>query len=229
MKPITEPYITQDPRWPASGRHIQALFDAESVVVYQAYQHEIGYFAAHYGYFGGGFCLNRMSLIKPIYMWMIYRSGWGTKEGHEVTLAVRLRRDAFDEILRRAVHSTARPRRSGASAWASRARCRSVVKEGLFDQDTQPDTHGVAGQVAPQEAEPQDRSAERRAADRVDPRGVVQLADLDQQRDEQGQGGHPSGRGPGHQQPYAQEGGLGPVRVPGVRRHEARKMGGEAA
>jgi hypothetical protein len=37
---------------------------------------------------------------------MMYRSGWGTKEGQEVTLAIRLRRDAFDEILGRAVHSS---------------------------------------------------------------------------------------------------------------------------
>ena len=52
------------------------------------------------------FSLGRMSWIKPNFLWMMYRSGWGTKEGQEVTLAVRLRRDAFDEILRLAVHST---------------------------------------------------------------------------------------------------------------------------
>jgi hypothetical protein len=50
--------------------------------------------------------MGRMSWIKPNFLWMMYRSGWGTKEGQEVTLAVRLRRDAFDEILRRAVHSS---------------------------------------------------------------------------------------------------------------------------
>jgi hypothetical protein len=47
-----------------------------------------------------------MSWIKPNFLWMMYRSGWGTKGGQEVTLAVRLRRDAFDEILGLAVHST---------------------------------------------------------------------------------------------------------------------------
>src|SRR4051812_16340550 len=40
---------------------------------------------------------------------MMYRSGWGTKQGQEVTLAVRLRRDAFDEILGLAVHSSFTP------------------------------------------------------------------------------------------------------------------------
>ena len=59
-----------------------------------------------------------MSWIKPNFLWMMYRSGWGTKEGQEVTLAVRLRRDAFDEILRLAVHSTFVPEVYGThEAW----------------------------------------------------------------------------------------------------------------
>jgi hypothetical protein len=106
MPLITEPYTTQVARWPRSGRHILAQFDAESVVVYQANSPSIGHFAARHGYFGGGFSLGRMSWIKPNFLWMMYRSGWGTKENQEITLAVRLRRDAFDEILRQAAHST---------------------------------------------------------------------------------------------------------------------------
>jgi Domain of unknown function (DUF4291) len=47
-----------------------------------------------------------MSCIKPNIPWMMYRSGWGTKEGQEVTLAIRLKRSAFDAVLRQAVHST---------------------------------------------------------------------------------------------------------------------------
>ncbi len=118
MDLITEPYTTQKARWPASARHILAHFDAESVVVYQAYSPTIGHFAAGHGYFGGGFRLDRMSWIKPNFLWMMYRSGWGTKESQEVTLAVRLRRDAFDEILRQAVHSTFMPEVYGSEvAW----------------------------------------------------------------------------------------------------------------
>lgn len=105
----TEPYVAQNARWPRAGRHILAQFDAESVVVYQAYRPEIGHFAARHGYFGGPFSLGRMSWVKPNFLWMMYRSGWGTKEGQEVTLAVRLRRDAFDTILRLAVHSAFDP------------------------------------------------------------------------------------------------------------------------
>lgn len=36
----------------------------------------------------------------------MYRNGWGAKPGQEVTLAVRLKRSAFDTILSEAVHST---------------------------------------------------------------------------------------------------------------------------
>ncbi|MCA8990953.1 MAG: DUF4291 domain-containing protein [Planctomycetaceae bacterium] len=102
----TEPFVVQSERWPKSGRVILAQSDSESVVVYQAYRPSIGHFAAKHGYFGGDFSMSRMTWIKPNFLWMMYRSGWGTKEGQEVTLAIRLARNAFDEILRQAVHST---------------------------------------------------------------------------------------------------------------------------
>ena len=109
MSLITEPYSAQKARWPRSGRHILAQFDAESVIVYQAYNPAIGQFAARHGYLGGDFGMNRMSWIKPNFLWMMYRSGWGTKENQEVTLAVRLMRAAFDEILGLAVPSSFAP------------------------------------------------------------------------------------------------------------------------
>ena len=106
MKLVTEPYLVQAARWPISGRHILAQFDDASVVVYQAYKPAIGQFAVKNGHFGGEFSLSRMSWIKPNFLWMMYRCGWASKEGQEVVLAVRLKRSAFDEILRLAVHSS---------------------------------------------------------------------------------------------------------------------------
>jgi hypothetical protein len=46
-----------------------------------------------------------MSWIKTNFLWMMYRSGWGTKVGPEITLAVTIKRTAFEEILSKAVHS----------------------------------------------------------------------------------------------------------------------------
>jgi hypothetical protein len=106
MNLVTEPYLVQAARWPSTGCHIIAQFDDNSVIVYQAYRPAIGHFAAKNGFFGGDFSLNRMSWIKPNFLWMMYRCGWASKEGQEVVLAVRLNRSAFDEILRLAIHSS---------------------------------------------------------------------------------------------------------------------------
>lgn len=102
---ITTSYTEQMLRLPKIGRHIIAQFDDEGVVVYQAYRPAIGRFAAQNGYFGGEFSLNRMSWIKPNFLWMMYRSDWGQKEDQEVVLAVKIKRAAFDTILAAAVCS----------------------------------------------------------------------------------------------------------------------------
>lgn len=103
---LTERYIDQVGCWPKSGRHILAQADADSVIVYQAYQPSIGQFAIAHGYFGGEFGYSRMSWIKTNFLWMMYRSGWGTKAGQEVTLAIRIRRSFFDSLLAQAVESS---------------------------------------------------------------------------------------------------------------------------
>lgn len=102
----TTPYSEQVRQWPSSGRHILAQFDAETVVVYQAYRPEIGKFAVEQGKFGGEFSYNRMSWIKPNFLWMMYRSDWGQSQGQEVVLAIRIRRTFFESLLEQAVPSS---------------------------------------------------------------------------------------------------------------------------
>lgn len=104
-----ESYLAQEKRWPQAGRVILAQYDAESVLVYQAYRPAIGRFAVQHQFFGGEFKLGRMTWIKPNFLWMMYRSSWGESPGQEVVLGVRIRRAAFDSLLRDAVHSTFRP------------------------------------------------------------------------------------------------------------------------
>lgn len=99
-------YQEQRLHWPTRGRHIMAQFDDESIVVYQAYRPTIGHFAAINNYFGGEFSYSRMSWLKPNFLWMMYRSGWGTKISQEVTLAIRLKRTYFDNLLQKAVASS---------------------------------------------------------------------------------------------------------------------------
>ena len=109
MNFTTTRYIEQKPNLPLSGRHILAQYSANSLVVYQAYNPSIGHFAAKHGYFGGEFSYTRMSWCKPNFLWMMYRSGWGTKAGQEVTLAIRLKREFFDRVLAQAVPSSYAP------------------------------------------------------------------------------------------------------------------------
>lgn len=106
MRLLIESYRVQQAAWPESGRHILAQFDPVSVVVYQAFRPEIAEYAVRHGRFGGDFSFDRMSWIKPNFLWMMYRSGWGTKRDQEVTLAIRLPREVFEKLLRDAVHST---------------------------------------------------------------------------------------------------------------------------
>ncbi len=103
---ILEPYKAQLEVWPKESRHILAQFDDDTVIVYQAYRPAIGRFAAENGAFGGDFSFTRMSWIKPNFLWMMYRSGWGTMENQEVTLALRIRRVFFDALLAEAVPSS---------------------------------------------------------------------------------------------------------------------------
>ena len=133
------PYLEQRARWPAAGRHILAQFDDEAVVVYQAYRPEIGEHAARHGRFGAAWSRERMSWIKPNFLWMMYRCGWASKEGQEVVLALWLRRAGFDEILAAAVPSSHDPRVYATSAEWSAAGKRSDVRL-QWDPD-----HGPAG------------------------------------------------------------------------------------
>ena len=139
----TQPYLEQCALWPREGQHILAQFDDDSIVVYQAYRPGIGHFAAREGFFGGDFSLNRMSWIKPNFLWMMYRSGWGTKAGQQVTLAVRLRRTFWDEILAAAVPSS-----WGASSFGAREEWRNAVAASEVRLQWDPDHDPSGAKVA---------------------------------------------------------------------------------
>lgn len=47
-----------------------------------------------------------MTWIKPSFLWMMYRSNWGTHVGQETVLAVEIDRDGFDWALRHACMSS---------------------------------------------------------------------------------------------------------------------------
>ncbi|ASK31211.1 hypothetical protein CEY12_14360 [Chryseobacterium sp. T16E-39] len=106
MKLKLKKYKEQLKEWPQKGYYIMAQYDEEEIVVYQSYRKEIGKFAVRNQYFGGEFSLERMTWIKPNFLWMMYRNGWGSKEGQECVLAIHLKMEAFKRYLENAVYSS---------------------------------------------------------------------------------------------------------------------------
>lgn len=86
-------------------RQIRARYDDESIVVYQAYRDEIADAALPAGRFAPPFSMTRMTWIKPSFLWMMYRAGWGKKPGQERVLAIRIRREGFEWALRNSLLS----------------------------------------------------------------------------------------------------------------------------
>jgi len=133
------PYNEQRARWPAQGEHVVSHFDAESIVVYQAFRHSIGRYALEHQRFGGpDYSFERMSWIKPNFLWMMYRSGWGTKPGQEIILGLRIRRAFFDRLLAGAVASSFDPARYASEAeWKAAVHTSEVRLQ--WDPDHLPD------------------------------------------------------------------------------------------
>ncbi|MFI2203194.1 DUF4291 domain-containing protein [Streptomyces sp. NPDC020192] len=51
-------------------------------------------------------CEQGLTWIKPSFLWLMYRCGWGAKEGQETVLAVEITRDGFEWALRHACLSS---------------------------------------------------------------------------------------------------------------------------
>ncbi|WP_121704386.1 DUF4291 domain-containing protein [Streptomyces sp. E5N298] len=91
-------------------RHeIRATHTESTVTVYQAYSPRIGVPAAREGRFPAAWKRDRMTWIKPSFLWMMYRCGWATKEGQETVLAVEISREGFEWALRNACLSSYQP------------------------------------------------------------------------------------------------------------------------
>ncbi|MFJ7206845.1 DUF4291 domain-containing protein [Streptomyces sp. NPDC098789] len=84
------------------SRRIRAAHTADTITVYQAYSPRLGLPAARDGRFPPDWKRDRMTWIKPSFLWMMYRCGWGAKEGQETVLAVEIARAGFDHALRHA-------------------------------------------------------------------------------------------------------------------------------
>lgn len=110
MKIETHNYELAQKLLPGSGQQIIAQHTEEELVVYQAYRTSIADYAVANQKFGGpDFSYNRMSWIKPNFLWMMYRCGWAEKENQERVLAIWLKKTEFLNILANAAFTSYSP------------------------------------------------------------------------------------------------------------------------
>ncbi|KLU87251.1 hypothetical protein MAPG_06252 [Magnaporthiopsis poae ATCC 64411] len=101
-------------------RQIRALYDDETITVYQAYSAAIATEAVAAQRLDASplFRTTRMTWIKPSWAWMLYRAGYSFKDAHqERILAIRVRRAYFLGLLAKAAltHAGSAHRRSAAA------------------------------------------------------------------------------------------------------------------
>ncbi|MEH6421394.1 DUF4291 domain-containing protein [Pseudomonas sp. CGJS7] len=81
-------------------RQIRAVYDDDTIRVYQAYNHLIADAAIKSGRFVAPFSRSRMTWIKPSFLWMMYRAGWGHKDDNQHRiLAIDISREGFEWAL----------------------------------------------------------------------------------------------------------------------------------
>src|SRR5215210_4064137 len=82
-------------------KQIRALYDEHTITVYQAYNSEIAQSAVENQKFvSPPYKLDRMTWIKPSFLWMMYRSGWASKQGQEHILKIKIKREGFEWALK---------------------------------------------------------------------------------------------------------------------------------
>lgn len=82
---------------------IRADYKNDTLVVYQAYNKVIATSALENQKFCAPFSFNRMTWIKPSFLWMMERSNYGQKSNQEYTLAIHIKRDAWEKALHKAI------------------------------------------------------------------------------------------------------------------------------
>lgn len=98
-------------------KELRAFYDKDIIRVYQAYNKLIASEAVELGTFGINFKMDRMSWIKPSFLWMMYRCGWASKENQECVLAIDIKREGFDYMIKNSVESVYREDLYGSVAY----------------------------------------------------------------------------------------------------------------
>ena len=90
-------------------RVVRAEYAGSTIAVYQAYPREVAEPALRARTFVAPFKRERMTWIKPSFLWMMYRSGWARKPGQERVLRIDMARAGFEWALEHAALSHFQP------------------------------------------------------------------------------------------------------------------------
>lgn len=80
-------------------QEIRAHYNQEVITVYQAYNKNIALPAIKNNRFEPPFSFNRMTWIKPSYLWLMERSNWAQKSNQTYILGIQIRRSAWERAL----------------------------------------------------------------------------------------------------------------------------------
>lgn len=86
-------------------KQIYGVFDRNTIRVYQAFTRAVANEVLERDFMGTHFNIDRMTWIKPSFLWMMYRCGWAEKENQEVVLAIDIKREKFDFLVSAATPS----------------------------------------------------------------------------------------------------------------------------
>ncbi|MBK9579466.1 MAG: DUF4291 domain-containing protein [Fibrobacterota bacterium] len=115
----TTPYSRYEEGLPQEGNWILGHRTGSSIFVYQAFNDRIADHAVQHQRFGGPhYSFSRMTWIKPNFLWMMYRCGWGAKDANQTrVLAIEMTFSGFEELLAQGVSTVPHPFHGDEAQW----------------------------------------------------------------------------------------------------------------
>ena len=118
----TIPYHNYEKGLPQEGNVILGVKQNDSIFVYQAFNDQIADFAIQNQKFGGpNYSFNRMTWIKPNFLWMMCRSGWAEKDINQCRiLLIEMTFKGFEELLFEGVSTSFNESYGDETVWRER-------------------------------------------------------------------------------------------------------------
>lgn len=85
---------------------IRALYDTKNIALYAAFSSSIANVALKTQQLLPPFSYDRMTWVKPSYLWMMYRSDWTQKDNMQRILRIWIKRTDWEKALKEAVLTT---------------------------------------------------------------------------------------------------------------------------